>query len=54
MDIFHNSTKSLPKKSPENIVRIDFDKSDLGARKSQLARADTGKNSNTIVHTKGV
>lgn len=52
-DIFHDGTKSIPKKSPQNIVRVDFDKSDLGARASHLKRAETPKNGNTIVHVKG-
>ena len=48
-----DSSTSIPKKTPENIVRIGLDKSDIGARKSQLARADKGKNDYPIVHVKG-
>jgi hypothetical protein len=50
-DIFKGpSTTSIPKNSPM-IVRIDFDKSDLGARKSQLPNIP--KNDMTIKHVKG-
>lgn len=53
MSIFKDTTSSIPKETPANIVRVGLDKSDIGARKSQLARADQGKNDNTIVHVKG-
>lgn len=39
VDIFKNSTKSLPKKDPQ-IERIDFEKSDLGARKEHMPPGD--------------
>lgn len=46
-NIFHDGTSSIPK-SDSRIERIDFDKSDLGARKSAMPK-DT-VNSNTIKH----
>jgi hypothetical protein len=53
MDIFQNNTKSLPsKKGDSRIVRIDMDKSDLGARKSHIGGV-AKKNDNVIRHTKG-
>lgn len=49
-DLFHDSTKSIPR-SDNRVHRIEFDKSDIGARKSHLKGADK-KNSNTITHVK--
>lgn len=50
-DLFQDSTKSIPRTDPR-IHRIEFDKSDIGARKSHLSGA-APKNSNTIQHVKG-
>ena len=50
-DIFQNPNKKIPKEDPR-VVRIGLDKSDIGARKSQTARAMSGSNGMTIVHVK--
>jgi len=50
-DIFQSPNKKIPKED-SRIVRIGMDKSDLGARKSQLARAMSGSNTMTIAHVK--
>lgn len=47
MNIFENSTKSLPKKS-DNIVRVPMDELEIGGRKDHLPKADS--NPATIVH----
>lgn len=47
VNLFENSTKSLPKKS-ENIVRVPMDELEIGGRKEHMPKADT--NSATIVH----
>lgn len=51
-NIFHDPTKKLPDNDPR-IVKIDMDKSDLGARKSHLPTSAQVKNSNSIDHVKG-
>ena len=48
-DIFHEGRTTIPKSDPQ-VSRIDFDKSDLGARKSHISGI-APKNSNTIKHT---
>ena len=55
MSIFKDETKSIPKDKDGDgtIVRVPLDFEAIGARKSQLARASHGKNSNTISHIKG-
>lgn len=47
VNIFQDSTKSIPKKS-ENIVRVPMDELEIGGRKDHLPKADT--NSATILH----
>lgn len=37
MNIFNNSTKSAPKKDPQ-IIRVDFEQSEIGARKDHMPR----------------
>ena len=49
-DIFQDSTKSIPKSDPR-VVRIDFDKNDIGARKSHISGA-LHKNDYDIKHVK--
>ena len=49
-DIFQNPTKSIPK-GDSRVVRIDFSKEDMGARKSHLPR--NIKNDLSIQHVKG-
>ena len=49
-NIWQDSTKTVPK-SDSRIVRVDFDKSDLGARKSHLSGMHP-KNDNSIQHVK--
>lgn len=48
---FHDSTSTVPKSDPK-IERIEFDKSDLGARKSHLGMIKHG-NPYVIKHVKG-
>lgn len=53
-DILTDRTKAgstIPMSDPR-VHRIDFEKSDLGARKSHT-KGLGGKNSNSIQHTKG-
>lgn len=50
-NIFKDNTSSIPKSSAK-ISRIDFDKSDFGARKSHISGLHK-KNSNAISHIKG-
>lgn len=52
-NIWHDSTSSIPKDGDGRIVRVPFDKEDIGARKSHLAKASKGKNANSIRHVKG-
>ena len=52
MDIFQDKTKSIPKTTPSTIERIDFDKSDIGARKSHTNGAFK-KADHAIRHVKG-
>ena len=47
VNIFQDSTKSIPKKS-ENIVRVAMDQADIAGRKDHLPKADTSEA--TIVH----
>jgi hypothetical protein len=51
VNIWQDGTKSIPR-SDARIVRIDFDKSDIGARKSHIAGV-APKNANTIKHVAG-
>ena len=51
MDIFKDPTKTIPK-SDSQVVRIDFDESQLGARKSHIAKA-LKRNENSIKHVSG-
>lgn len=46
-DIFHNSSNRIPDDDPR-VVRIGFDKEDIGARRSHLPT--NVKNTNTIQH----
>ena len=50
-NIFKDNTSTVPK-SDAKVVRIDFDKSDFGARKSHISGIHK-KNSNSISHVKG-
>ena len=36
MDIFHDSTKSVPTRTDSQIVRVDMEQIDIGGRKSHL------------------
>ena len=47
-NIWQDSTKTIPK-SDKNIHRIEFDKEDIGARKSHISGINP-KNSNSIEH----
>ena len=49
VNIWHESIKTVPKSDPQ-VVRIEFDKSDLGARKSHLPTASAFKNGNVVKH----
>lgn len=48
-NIWHESIKTVPKSDPQ-VVRIEFDKSDLGARKSHLPTGSAFKNGNVVKH----
>ena len=50
MSIFQNSTKSLPKKPDEMIVRVGMEQEDIGGRKSILPKENTGTGGMTIQH----
>ena len=50
-DVFHDSTSTVPK-SDSRIHRIDFDKEDLGARKSHTSGA-AKTNTYGVQHIKG-
>lgn len=39
MDIFHNSSKMIPKKADDQTVRVDLDQLDIGGRRSHLPSA---------------
>lgn len=47
VDIFQNSTKSVPKKS-ENIVRVSMTESEIAGRKDHMPKAD--ENVGSIEH----
>jgi hypothetical protein len=49
-DVFHNPTKTVPK-SDSRIVSQDFEKQDIGARKSHMP--SVSKNDLTIRHVGG-
>lgn len=49
-DIFQNKTKTIPK-SDNRVVRVPFDHSEIGARKSHISGI-APKNENVIRHTK--
>lgn len=51
VNIFQDSTKTLPR-SDSRIHRIEFDVSEIGARKSHISGI-APKNSNTIKHVSG-
>lgn len=51
MDIFQDKTKSIPR-SDSKVERIEFDKSDMGARKSHISGC-IKKNDMSIRHVKG-
>ena len=40
MSIFQNSTKSLPKKPDQQIVRVTMEQDDISGRKSHLPKED--------------
>ena len=40
MSIFNNSTKTLPKKPDEQIVRVGMEQDDISGRKSHLPSED--------------
>lgn len=42
VNIFQDSTKSIPKKS-NNIVRVPMDQLDIGGRKDHLPKADASE-----------
>jgi hypothetical protein len=48
-DLFHNPKKEIPK-NDERIVRVTFDHSEMGARKSHLATIKKGDNPYQIRH----
>lgn len=50
-NIFEDKTKTIPKHDGR-IVRVEFDKQDLGARKSHISGL-APKNENSIRHVKG-
>ena len=54
-NIWHNPTTSIPQKNggDGDIVRVPFDEVQITARKSHLAKADKGKNANSIKHVAG-
>lgn len=49
-NIFEDKTKSIPRHDPR-IVRVEFDKSDMGARKSHISGI-APKNEFSIRHVK--
>lgn len=56
VDVFHDKTSSVPMDKDgtnSTIVRIGFQKSDIGARKSHLAVAAKTKSGYSIKHVKG-
>lgn len=53
VDVFHDKTSSIPKGGDSRVERIDFDKSDIGARKAHLSAAYKTKSSYAIKHVKG-
>lgn len=50
-NIFHDSTSKVPTKDGR-IIRIDFDRSETGARLSHLPKSEQVKNGNSIEHVK--
>lgn len=42
MSIFQNSTKTLPKKPDDQIVRVGMEQDDISGRKSHLPKEGTG------------
>ncbi len=40
MSIFENSTKSLPKKPDQQIVRVGMEQDDISGRKSHMPKED--------------
>lgn len=50
-NIFEDKTKTIPRNDPR-IVRVEFDKQDLGARKSHISGI-APKNEFVIRHVKG-
>lgn len=51
VNIFNEPAKSIPR-SDSRVIRIEFDKSDIGARKSHISGV-ASKNGNTIKHVAG-
>ena len=49
MDIFHDSTKSVPTRTDSQIVRVDMEQIDIGGRKSMLP-AQSKSEKMTIQH----
>lgn len=52
-DVFQDKSKSVPRKTPANIKRIDFDVSEIGSRKAHLATINGGSSNSPIQHVKG-
>ncbi len=52
VDVFHDKTSSIPKGGDSRIERIDFEKSDIGARKSHVSKG-FHKSEYSIKHVKG-
>ena len=43
VDIFHDSTKTLPKKDPQ-IIRVGMEQSEIAGRKDHMPKADGSVN----------
>ena len=50
MSIFQDNTKSIPMDGDSRVNRIEFGKSDIGARKSHTGRIGSLKNDMSIQH----
>ncbi len=50
MSIWQNSTKTLPKKPDDQIVRVDMEEDQISGRKSHLPKGATGTGGMTIQH----
>lgn len=51
-NIFEDKTRTIPR-NDSRIVRVEFDKSDIGARKTHLSEIAAGRSDMSIVHVKG-